>query len=308
MAQKPYRFSKKVGQYIPNTQSGNREYYHELLRSINPEASFDPNSTYGKYIMKKTVSDLRKYRHTWKEYELNQSTIKFQLRWLSELQKENQLEKEDRRNRAVDERASEIVRQKYRFISLVKKRAFMFAVTLFSISYFFEKRFQLSFWIFISSWLVLSILAHMKFNQLKGVNLSQAANELKSVDFGEDFKVKESLKKEEINEAKKKVEILKKELKLLKIKIRLKVQKLLNEDKLIYILSDQFYNSTDWKKIRDQVISRHDNICVRCGSIESLAVDHIYPRSKFPEKALDISNTQILCQKCNSSKGNRINK
>jgi 5-methylcytosine-specific restriction endonuclease McrA len=36
-----------------------------------------------------------------------------------------------------------------------------------------------------------------------------------------------------------------------------------------------------------------------------LHVDHIKPRSKYPELEYEISNLQILCDDCNLGKGNR---
>ena len=33
-------------------------------------------------------------------------------------------------------------------------------------------------------------------------------------------------------------------------------------------------------------------------------VDHVKPRSKFPELALDLSNLQVLCNLCNVAKSN----
>ncbi|MCA1806848.1 MAG: HNH endonuclease [Actinobacteria bacterium] len=42
-----------------------------------------------------------------------------------------------------------------------------------------------------------------------------------------------------------------------------------------------------------------------CGSTERLEVDHIRPRSHFPWLELELSNLQILCKPCNSSKSNR---
>ena len=33
-------------------------------------------------------------------------------------------------------------------------------------------------------------------------------------------------------------------------------------------------------------------------------VDHIKPRKKYPELALDKSNLQVLCEECNHGKGN----
>jgi hypothetical protein len=36
-----------------------------------------------------------------------------------------------------------------------------------------------------------------------------------------------------------------------------------------------------------------------------LHVDHVKPRSKYPELALDLDNLQILCAACNTRKGDR---
>lgn len=69
----------------------------------------------------------------------------------------------------------------------------------------------------------------------------------------------------------------------------------------------RFYNSPEWKNIRAEVIEEYPHICKLCGRRiehrEDLTVDHIKPRSKFPELALDKSNLQVLCRRCNSAKG-----
>ena len=41
-----------------------------------------------------------------------------------------------------------------------------------------------------------------------------------------------------------------------------------------------------------------------CGSTERIHVDHIKPRSKYPELELDINNLQVLCEDCNIGKSN----
>ena len=68
-----------------------------------------------------------------------------------------------------------------------------------------------------------------------------------------------------------------------------------------------FYTSSEWRLVREQVIQEQGRVCQECGSpIKDdfdLTVDHIKPRSKFPELALDKSNLQVLCRKCNSAKG-----
>ncbi len=71
-----------------------------------------------------------------------------------------------------------------------------------------------------------------------------------------------------------------------------------------------FYASPEWRLLREQVIAEQGRRCRRCGrSIVNdfdLTVDHIRPRSKFPELALDRSNLEVLCRQCNSSKGDTI--
>lgn len=71
----------------------------------------------------------------------------------------------------------------------------------------------------------------------------------------------------------------------------------------------QFYMTPEWRSIRQQVIREDEHVCKRCGRKVApggaLAVDHIKPRSKYPDLALVRENLQILCKRCNSSKGNR---
>ena len=68
-----------------------------------------------------------------------------------------------------------------------------------------------------------------------------------------------------------------------------------------------FYASAKWQLIRELVITEQGRICQECGrSIRNdfdLTVDHIKPKNKFPELALDKSNLQILCRRCYSAKG-----
>ena len=53
----------------------------------------------------------------------------------------------------------------------------------------------------------------------------------------------------------------------------------------------------------------HGRRCCLCGRTVkdgvALHVDHIKPRSKYPELALDIENLQILCDECDDGKGDR---
>ena len=54
---------------------------------------------------------------------------------------------------------------------------------------------------------------------------------------------------------------------------------------------------------------RHGGACQCCGATRSagaqIHVDHIKPRSKYPELELDIENLQVLCGDCNLGKSNK---
>ena len=307
MKNRPYRFSKKAGRYISSSQTGNREYYHKILASIEPNADFDPNSTYGKHILKKTISDLKNYKRTIQDNKNLQNALSSMQKRLNELQIENKREEAFRRNKAIREGAATIVVQNYPLIAFIKKNSFFISLVLTAVTYATINKFQILFWIFIGIYISLTIIGNLIFNQLLKLNLYQVENELKNSDFGQDLRGNEDKIQDEINQAKNEIEKLKNRLQVCELEISLKIQKFLNDDKLKFILSDQFYNSTDWRKIRAQAIATLENVCVMCGNVENLCVDHIYPRSKFPEKALEISNTQILCLRCNCLKGNRIN-
>ncbi|CAB4142192.1 HNHc domain containing protein [uncultured Caudovirales phage] len=62
-------------------------------------------------------------------------------------------------------------------------------------------------------------------------------------------------------------------------------------------------STTAWRKIRQTVINR-DGCCQKCGTEENLTVDHIVPRVLGGSDAM--SNLEVLCQSCNSSKGGRF--
>lgn len=66
-----------------------------------------------------------------------------------------------------------------------------------------------------------------------------------------------------------------------------------------------FCQSDEWRLLREQVFEKHGRFCAKCGNTEHLHIDHIKPKSLHPGLRLDISNMQVLCAKCNMSKGNR---
>lgn len=65
--------------------------------------------------------------------------------------------------------------------------------------------------------------------------------------------------------------------------------------------SHPFYSSIQWRLLRRQILST-SNKCQQCNSNYNLQVDHIKPRSKYPDLALDIKNLQVLCEQCNLKK------
>lgn len=68
--------------------------------------------------------------------------------------------------------------------------------------------------------------------------------------------------------------------------------------------SKGFYSTWEWKKLRFRVLKKYGAKCMLCGSTEHIVVDHIKPRSKYPELALDFNNLQVLCNSCNMGKSN----
>jgi 5-methylcytosine-specific restriction endonuclease McrA len=70
-----------------------------------------------------------------------------------------------------------------------------------------------------------------------------------------------------------------------------------------------FYDSREWRELRYRALKRHGGSCQCCGTRANadhpLHVDHIKPRSLYPEMELDINNLQVLCEDCNLGKSNK---
>jgi 5-methylcytosine-specific restriction endonuclease McrA len=73
------------------------------------------------------------------------------------------------------------------------------------------------------------------------------------------------------------------------------------ESNRLFFLSDQ------WIKLRYRTLMTRGNRCECCGQSwtvgNPLQVDHIKPRSLFPELSLNPDNLQVLCRECNLGKG-----
>ncbi len=68
-----------------------------------------------------------------------------------------------------------------------------------------------------------------------------------------------------------------------------------------------FYQTQKWKRLRLKAFETCGTRCQCCGRFAPeviLDVDHIKPRSKFPELELNLDNLQILCRECNQGKSN----
>jgi hypothetical protein len=70
-----------------------------------------------------------------------------------------------------------------------------------------------------------------------------------------------------------------------------------------------FYSSPSWIALRYQILKKHGGRCHCCGATaassgKSMHVDHIKPRSIYPDLALEPSNLQVLCYDCNIGKSN----
>ena len=74
--------------------------------------------------------------------------------------------------------------------------------------------------------------------------------------------------------------------------------------------NDPFLESREWRVIRMRALERDGGRCAACGRTAAdgivINVDHIKPRSRFPELALDVDNLQVLCAPCNHGKGNKF--
>lgn len=72
-----------------------------------------------------------------------------------------------------------------------------------------------------------------------------------------------------------------------------------------YMPKPGFYESRQWQDLRYLVIKKHGRKCHACGETKKqIHVDHIKPRSKFPDLELVENNLQILCIDCNIGKSN----
>lgn len=66
-----------------------------------------------------------------------------------------------------------------------------------------------------------------------------------------------------------------------------------------------FYRTREWRDVRYKALVKYGKKCQCCGETGGyIHVDHILPRSLYPEKELSLENLQILCEACNMGKSN----
>ena len=67
-----------------------------------------------------------------------------------------------------------------------------------------------------------------------------------------------------------------------------------------------FYSSDEWQEMKRLINNFYDARCMKCGVIKTMFhVDHILPRSLYPEYELHPDNLQRLCKSCNEAKSNK---
>jgi len=59
-----------------------------------------------------------------------------------------------------------------------------------------------------------------------------------------------------------------------------------------------------WQALREKVFKTYGKICMECRSTDALHVDHIKPKSRYPELAYRFDNLQVLCKACNQRRSN----
>lgn len=71
------------------------------------------------------------------------------------------------------------------------------------------------------------------------------------------------------------------------------------------IPTTKYYSKEEWISLRQQVFERDGRLCYKCNCIAT-QVDHVLPKSKFPELAKSLDNLRPICWPCNSRKAARL--
>jgi 5-methylcytosine-specific restriction endonuclease McrA len=80
------------------------------------------------------------------------------------------------------------------------------------------------------------------------------------------------------------------------------------KQKVTHAPIEGFYDSRAWLDLRYRVLAKYGSTCQCCGASRktgaTMHIDHIKPRSLFPQLELDFDNLQVLCSECNIGKSN----
>ena len=86
-------------------------------------------------------------------------------------------------------------------------------------------------------------------------------------------------------------------------------EQVLKDAKEEFQKDENFYSSPEWREVRKQILRSQSHICYICNELIfdsfDLTVDHVKPKSKYPDLSLELSNLKIACRSCNSAKGNK---
>lgn len=70
-----------------------------------------------------------------------------------------------------------------------------------------------------------------------------------------------------------------------------------------------FFDTPEWKRLRYAILRQRGARCECCGATPAdgavMNVDHMKSRLKHPELAMEPTNLQVLCARCNEGKGGR---
>jgi len=111
--------------------------------------------------------------------------------------------------------------------------------------------------------------------------------------------LKETLRQQLLQEQKEKIE--KQKINQLKEQLR---YEMLQSGLIIEDIEEMNSREPIPQEIQDRVWNRDGGKCVKCGSREKLEFDHIIPFSKGGSNSY--RNLQLLCEKCNRQKSNKI--
>lgn len=95
------------------------------------------------------------------------------------------------------------------------------------------------------------------------------------------------------------VEEISKKFPQIKKSLLYKYLRIYNLDKFKSAPQNIIYQSAEWAKLKELALRRDGYACIVCGHKgsfrNSLQLDHILPKSIYPEKMWDLDNVRILC-------------